>query len=598
MRNNEKMDSPKSDKRKHVTLTLYEKMEIIDLCERRELTKAAIAQTFGIGRSTVTDIYNNRDQIRLFVETHHNEHVVSKRRKLDKFYASSSRIDDSDIPTLKIDDEEEEAIDAIEEYEYQEITDQDYEVVYASTLPVSFSQTESRRQSSTPKEKAPSMSTSFMSSSKRKSKTLTFREKYEIIQQIEAGIAVTTIASSYDVGKTTIYDFLKRKDEIFAYIEKTNDLDRRTFKGSRFPFIEDSAIKWCNNRDTFTKEELLAHVNLIFEDSKVSGQPVPKNGFSKASWSKRFFRRNPNLRCKVVTEDGEPEDFSRETSFNDSSPKLRVDSATRSDNKQRRIVNYVEKMAILNQIDKGKDIEDIAEEFCITREMVEEVESKRQILKNVRTSLKDSDKRRSGKTTSNSMLKLEVELLAWCLEQKSFPIDYEQLAKKAASMHAELAQDSKERDFEPTTNWVKRFVMRNAELRRKQGIVVSQLHEFVLPDQLIEEDLTADETDNSQYEYLDDSEVVEHDPENTEYLEEYIVEEIDAEEPTFADERPHSNFIEVATEEAPKPFNLGISSFIALRSLKTLIKYTKQQGHENMLGHLLDYQDQLEDSEN
>lgn len=604
MRNIETMDLSKLDnKRKHVTLTLYQKLEIIDLCERKELTKAAIAQSFGIGRSTVTDIFNNRDQIRLFVETHNNEDIISKRRKLDKFYASNPKNDSEN--TFNIDDEEDTVVDAIEEYEYQEIADQDYEVVYASALP-EFSQSQPRTNQRISKEKAQSTQDSITSSSsspnKRKSKTLTFREKYEIIQQIEAGVSVTAVALSYDVGKTTIYDFMKRKEEIFAYISRTNDLDRRTFKGSRFPEIEENAIQWCNSRDTFTKDELFAHVNKILEEAKESGLPVPKNGFSKASWSMRFFRRNPQFKCKVVTEDGEPEDFSQENSSSEILQRSREESTRKSDITPQRIISYHEKIAILNQIENGRDIDEIADEFSISREMVEDVESKRNILKNVKTPSKDSDKRRSGKTASNGTLKLEVELLAWCLAQKSFPLDYDQVAQKATSLHAVISQASNEK-FEPSTNWVKRFVMRHAELRRKQGIV-SQIQEcsmsekFII-DNFIEEDPTDDTDNNSQYEYLEDSEMVEQDTtENCEYLEECIVEEIDAEEPVFADERPHSNFIEVPVEEAPKSANNRISNFIALRSLKILIKYAEQKGHESMLGHLLDYQDQLEDPDN
>lgn len=587
-----------SEKRKHVTLTLFEKLDIIEQCEKKEMTKAAIATQYGIGRSTVTDIYNNREQIRFFVENHTNDDVVSKRRKLDKFYLSSTMKEDGDDSSMiKIEGEESNLVEGIEEYEYQEIEDQDYEVVYESSMPVypvAMPTVTPIKALTSPNKKAPESITASPSSSsnKRKSKTLTFKEKFEIIEQVEAGVAVQLIAQSYDVGKTTIYDFLKRKEEIKSYIQRTQDCERRTFKGSRFPSIEESAIDWCYARDSFTKDELLGFVSTVFEAAKESGQPAPKNGLSKASWWKRFFRRNPQFKCKVFVEDGEPKEFPPDNSLND------------SEEKPTRIVQFSEKIAILNMIDKGKDLDDIADQFGVTREIVEDIESRRDLLGNIRAMPKSSDKRRFAKPPSSVIMALQNELLSWCLKQSSFPLDYNDIASKANAIHE--TYDEKDKDFVASVSWAKRFVMRYPELRLKQGIAAQSYrqhqNESILPDQLIEEDMDAD-GNNSQFEYLEESEIVEHDPENAEYLEEYIVEEIGVDEDQFTDE--NVNFIEVPQDEDPlpqqpppqprsKPTGMGISHSIALKSLKVLLKYGEQHNHEFILPHLREYQDQLE----
>lgn len=395
-KNNDKMDS---GKRKHITLTLFEKMEIIELCERKETTKAAIAQMYGIGRSTVSDIFSNRASIKAFVSLH-NDNDVTKRRKLDKFYVANTS---NDGDPLKVEDDSQ-LVDTIDEYEYHEIADQDYEVV----LDGSMSQFSNSKKSQDNSSGIMEIDGTIVRM-KRKSRTLTFREKYEIIQQIESGVPVTSISQTYDVGKTTIYDFLKRKEEILAYIEKTNDLDRRTFKGSRFPGIEERVLEWCESKDTFTKEELFTIANNVFDDMKNSGQPVPKNGFCRSTWYKRFFSRNPQMKTKVVTATGEPEEFTKDNSFSET---RKIDRSN-----QLRILSYDEKIEILKYIEAGRDFEEIAEEFNSTKNSIIDVYNKKEILKNV-----NIDRRKTLKSVVKFPT-MELELLHWCMDDdKIYPL--------------------------------------------------------------------------------------------------------------------------------------------------------------------------------
>jgi predicted DNA-binding protein YlxM (UPF0122 family) len=550
-----------SGKRKHITLTLFEKMEIIELCERKETTKAAIAQMYGIGRSTVSDIFSNRASIKAFVSLH-NDNDVTKRRKLDKFYHASSIVDENN--QLRGSDEDEtQLVDNIDEYEYHEIADQDYEVVLDGSMN-QFSNSKKIQDNTAVDIDGAVIRT------KRKSRTLTFREKYEIIQQIEAGVPVTTISQSYDVGKTTIYDFLKRKEEILAYIEKTNDLERRTFKGSRFPGIEERVLEWCESKETFTKEELFTIANNVFEDMKNSGQPVPKNGFCRSTWYKRFFSRNPQMKCKVVTATGEPEEFSKDNSFSDT---RKIDRSN-----QLRILSYDEKLDILRQIEANRDFDEIAEEFNSTKNSIIDVYNKRDILKNV-----NIDRRKTLKSVVKFPT-MELALLHWCLdEDKIYPINYDDISKQSEKIFSKLGLKG---NFEPSVKWAKSFVMRHPQLRAKQGILVASETSNFAQDEIIEEDTDHMEMDNnSEYEYLE--EIVEHDPE-PEYEEEYIVEEIE----------PEENYvnIEPKTDRGDQKHIIElIPDSTALNNLKTLIQYTEQKGHIYILQHLLDYQSQLEE---
>lgn len=75
---------------------------------------------------------------------------------------------------------------------------------------------------------------------KRRSNTLTIRQKYEILKQLEEGKSVPMICAFYSIGRTTVYDFIKRRKEIIDYIEKSSDETRKTFKRSNYPEVEAS----------------------------------------------------------------------------------------------------------------------------------------------------------------------------------------------------------------------------------------------------------------------------------------------------------------------------------------------------------------------
>jgi len=52
--------------RKHVTLTLQDKLEVIKLIDK-ETSYSVISRQFGIGISTISDIKKNKDKIEKFV---------------------------------------------------------------------------------------------------------------------------------------------------------------------------------------------------------------------------------------------------------------------------------------------------------------------------------------------------------------------------------------------------------------------------------------------------------------------------------------------------------------------------------------------------
>jgi hypothetical protein len=273
------------------------------------------------------------------------------------------------------------------------------------------------------------------------------------------------------------------------------------------------------------------------------------------------------MKQKVVTATGEPEEFSKDNSFNETRKADRGNI--------QRVLNYDEKLDILRHIEDGQDFDIISEEFNTTKNAIIDVYNKRDILRNV-----NIDRRKTLKSVVKFPT-MELELLRWCNdEDKTYPINYEDIANQAEIIFKKLAIKG---HFEASIKWAKGFVMRHPTLRSKQGILVAS--EFTVPEEIIEEDGEQIELENSEYEYLE--EIVEHDPE-PEYEEEYILEE----DMETADEEGYLEIIPKTENDIKHRIveERIIPDSVALKSLKTLIQYTEQKGHEQMLQQLLDYQ--------
>ena len=56
---------------------------------------------------------------------------------------------------------------------------------------------------------------------KRKKVVLSITQKLEIISKLEKDANAKQLAAEYDVGKSTIYDIKKQKEELIRYQEQT-----------------------------------------------------------------------------------------------------------------------------------------------------------------------------------------------------------------------------------------------------------------------------------------------------------------------------------------------------------------------------------------
>ena len=88
---------------------------------------------------------------------------------------------------------------------------------------------------------------------KRKHKTLSIKDKLDIIDKLEKGYSGTSLASEYGVGKATISDFKRQKEQLREYARKhlPHDLNlksraviAKTMKTSKYKALDEAVFKW------------------------------------------------------------------------------------------------------------------------------------------------------------------------------------------------------------------------------------------------------------------------------------------------------------------------------------------------------------------
>jgi transposase len=548
-----------------------EKLDIIELVQEGKLSRQAIALRYGIGKSTVHDIHKRRDSIRMYAAVCGSDEVV-KRRRVER---TKNSVMIRHEETESAEDESAEMIDSIEEFDYQEINDQEYEVVYDPAIPKQYNIVEVDEQSPISK--------------KRKSKTLTFREKYDVIQQVESGAPVTFICESYGIGRTTVYDYMRRKEQIFDFVEKSNDAGRRTFKKSKFPEIEDKILQWCESTDSFTKQEFNAYIKIAIDDARGQDSSLPVSGIcGNWSWAKRFFKRHPELKPKLLNEAGFSISNSEYLEENDENveenterdPLMKTERNTETVKKSK-FLTVAEKLEVLEDIETGASVFSIASKFNVSESTIYDIQKKRFELRKQQFTPNIHSKKVSK---IPRYPQLDIELLQWCLKQKNFPLSTGLIADKARCIFDELELHG---NFNPSSAWAKKFVMRHPELYEKQGVKVETK-------QKVTDDESFDTSLIEEVESPEETEFVEAENDEIDYEgEEYLIDE--SEEPMheteFIKTEPLHNMIVVKKSDDDCT---EIPESIALKSLKILIKYTEQRGHDSMLSQLIDYQSQLE----
>lgn len=87
---------------------------------------------------------------------------------------------------------------------------------------------------------------------KRKHKTLTISDKWDIIKRIDSCETPTAVAKFYGIGRPTIYDIMKNKEKIEGFMKSVEDdhLNRKTLRTSEFPEVEEALFIWFKQQRT------------------------------------------------------------------------------------------------------------------------------------------------------------------------------------------------------------------------------------------------------------------------------------------------------------------------------------------------------------
>jgi len=559
--------------------------------EAGSCSRQTIANRYGIGKSTVHDIHKRKDILKNFAMQNSTE--VAKRRRVD------IKLEKPDDNYLFKDEStgivEEETL--VENFDHEEFdyNDQEYEIVYEPILCNSNEIIYTKPLIVTPSKH------DNESSAKRKSKTLTLKEKYDILVQLDEGkSSVSAIINKYGIGRTTLYDLKKQKQKVIEYIENSSGETRRTFKKSNYPEIENNLLDWCHSQAYFTEKGFFEKYKQFFIHSRSRNSNIQAPFSGSWSWCKRFFERHPEFKKKLATSSkilndsfkhnsgsktSDSEKFFSETdSIIDDEPDIIKDTP-----QNKRNVNYLslsEKMQVLDEVCAGKSIQDLATDYNISKSTVYEIIRKENEIR--QHNLNDEINSKRKVIRRSRYPRIEKELMDWCLEQEPFP-NHISIANKA--LHIFESLDIKG-DFNPTSAWAKKFIERHPELSKRYDERNIKSNDSSICE-IIEEGDEESSIENVQDESL---EFIEADflksesklAENDEYSHEYIIEELDE---NNSDEFESQNY-----EQEPKPRDeYVVSEEEALNSLKVLIKYSEQKGHDEISRLLIEYQNIIEE---
>ncbi|XP_069164229.1 tigger transposable element-derived protein 7 [Procambarus clarkii] len=85
-------------------------------------------------------------------------------------------------------------------------------------------------------------------SAKRKRSFLSIEQKLDMIEKHERGYSVTRLAAEFNVGKSTVCDIKRQKDDIRKFLTSSDSgaLNKRKTKGSANTNLDEAVYKWFN----------------------------------------------------------------------------------------------------------------------------------------------------------------------------------------------------------------------------------------------------------------------------------------------------------------------------------------------------------------
>lgn len=136
---------------------------------------------------------------------------------------------------------------------------------------------------------------------KQKHKTLTIKEKNEILDRLNRNESFSSLASEYGVGRSTIYDIKKNRENIQKFVSTTDcgPGKRQTLKKAENPEVDEALYMWFlqeRNRHTPISGPILAmKAKFFYKEITKKDDFVASKG-----WLERFKSRH-GIRLMTVT---------------------------------------------------------------------------------------------------------------------------------------------------------------------------------------------------------------------------------------------------------------------------------------------------------
>ncbi|XP_045464221.1 jerky protein homolog-like [Harmonia axyridis] len=130
---------------------------------------------------------------------------------------------------------------------------------------------------------------------KRKRNVLTIEQKMEILKRFEKNTSVAVLATTYNIGKQTVRDIIKKKAELQSFVAKADSAkaisDRKSLKGSTFRELDDAMTRWFLQKRSegvpISGHMCARQAEMFHKELKIEG-----NFSASSGWLYRFKKRH------------------------------------------------------------------------------------------------------------------------------------------------------------------------------------------------------------------------------------------------------------------------------------------------------------------
>lgn len=150
---------------------------------------------------------------------------------------------------------------------------------------------------------------------KRKHVSLSIKTKVEILRKIERGSSVISVCEEYGVGRSTIYDIIKKKKELLEFFADSDSplemADRKTMHSVKNKDLDKVMIEWFRQR---RRENVPLTGPILMQQAKIFHKEMKLTNSSEYStgWLKRFKQRHGIRQLRICGERGSADEEAAE----------------------------------------------------------------------------------------------------------------------------------------------------------------------------------------------------------------------------------------------------------------------------------------------